>query len=107
MDRQARKQIKEILKKHGYSKFSPDPRVVRVHVSQAYGEGLAVHPNEGGTYTLWVRRNKKFDKFGSAPDLAEAFGVQTVGKAAEFPGLDLREIDEMVGKVGRWMKKNS
>ena len=106
MDDQNRKKIMKILEEHGYLEFSPDPTVVRACVPQNFGEGVAVHPNEGGTFSLWVRWQGSY-KEKTLKDLARDLGARMESPAAVFPELDLRGIDETVGKVVGWLRHHA
>lgn len=88
-----------ILKKHGYTGFSDDERVVRVKGQQRFGEYVAGHPQRGA-YTLYVRR-------GGAANLqrvAEDLGRSLEGAVLAIRYLDLVGLDRMLSKLVRSLR---
>ena len=104
----SRQAIRNVLKKHGYpeSAFSDDLNVVLVYVGQRFGEGVAVHPESGGKYTLWVRWRGRESR-EHVIKLAEALGGYREEAAVAFRGLNLAGVDREVGRVLGWLENEA
>ena len=102
MKTEARKRVINVLKCHGYPRFTKDQKVVRVEGAGRYGERIAVHP-QGELLRLWVRR-------GGPSGLYIFFSVQggSLEKdALGFRDLDIGTLDTKVGEVRRVLGRES